>query len=202
MPTEQEKYDALVVTRAQLAQIYGKTTETIGVWKEHGLPVLDRRGNKNAVLFYLPDVVQWRESYVMDSDTLSAQAEKARLDKFRANKAEIEYHIALGELVDVNMVTKCWSGYISDCVARLMSLPNKLGPVVFGVKTIPKAVELIRSELHDCVSELAGLKPTDYIGLDTKVVEIATDIESKRMGRQKPKVKSRGKRGAGEVANK
>ena len=202
MPTEQEKYDALVVTRAQLAQIYGKTTETIGVWKEHGLPVLDRRGNKNAVLFYLPDVVQWRESYVMDSDTLSAQAEKARLDKFRANKAEIEYHIALGELVDVNMVTKCWSGYISDCVARLMSLPNKLGPVVFGVKTIPKAVELIRSELHDCVSELAGLKPTDYIGLDTKVVEIATDIESKRMGRQKQKVKSGGKRGAGKVANK
>ena len=189
MPTEQEKYDALVVTRAQLAQIYGKTTETIGVWKEHGLPVLDRRGNKNAVLFYLPDVVQWRESYVMDSDTLSAQAEKARLDKFRANKAEIEYHIALGELVDVNMVTKCWSGYISDCVARLMSLPNKLGPVVFGVKTIPKAVELIRSELHDCVSELAGLKPTDYIGLDTKVVEIATDIESKRMGRSKSKTK-------------
>ena len=201
MSSEQEKYDALVVTRSQIAQIYGKTTDTIGTWQGHGMPVLDESRGK-ARLSYLPDVVQWRESYVQGSDVLSAQAEKARLDKFRANKAELEYHIALGELVDVNMVTKCWSGYIGDCVARLMSLPNKLGPVVFGVKTIPKAVEMIRAELHDCVSELAGLKPTDYIGLDTKVVEIATDIESKRVGRPKQKVKPGVKRGAGKVANK
>ena len=196
MSTEQEKYDALVVTRAQLAQIYGKTTGTIGVWMEHGLPALDKRGNKNAVLFYLPDVVQWRESYVLGSDTLSAQAEKARLDKFRANKVELEYHVSLSKLIDTEVVVKCISGYISDCVARLMSLPNKLGPVVFGATTIPKAVKLIRTELHDCVSELGELKPSDYIESDPKILAVATDIESKRMGRPKPKVKPRGKRRA------
>ena len=201
MSSEQEKYDALVVTRSQIAQIYGKTTDTIGTWQGHGMPVLDESRGK-ARLSYLPDVVQWRESYVQGSDVLSAQAEKARLDKFRANKAELDYHVSLGKLIDTEVVTKMMTGYISDCVARLMSLPNKLGPVVFGVKTIPKAVELIRSELHDCVSELAGLKPTDYIGLDTKVVEIATDIESKRMGRSKSKTKPRSKRRTRKVANK
>ena len=202
MPTDQEKHDALVVTRTQLAQIYGKTIETIGVWRGHGMPALDKRGNRNAVLFYLPDVVQWREGYVLGSDVLSAQAEKARLDKFRANKAEIEYHIALGELVDVNKVTRIMSGYVADCVARLMSIPNKLAPVMFGSKTIPKAEKLIRAELHDCVSELAGLKPADYIELDTKVVEVATDIESKRVGRPIPTAKPGRKRRARKVANK
>ena len=196
MHSEQEKYDALVITRTQLAQIFGKTTKTISTWQAYGMPSLDKRGKANTRLFYLPEAIQWREHYVQGSDVLSAQAEKARLDKFRANKAELEYHLLLGELVNVNLVTKCWSGYISDCVARLMSLPNKLGPVVFGVKTIPKAVELIRAELHDCVSELAELKPTDYLGLDTKVVAVATDIEPKRVGRPKSKAKPRGKRRA------
>lgn len=201
MPTAKEKYDALVVTSAQLAQIYGKTVETIGIWKGHGMPVLDEvRGR--AKLFYLPDVVQWREGYVQGSDVLSAQAEKARLDKFRANKAEIEYHQMLGKLVDAETFSGMTSAYISDCVARLMSMPNKLAPIVFGAKTIPKAEKLIRTELHDCVSELAGLKPTDYIGLTAKGVEAPTDIESKRVGRQKQKAKSGGKRGARKVANK
>ena len=182
MPTEKEKYDALVVTRTQIAQIYGKTADTIGVWRGHGMPTLDERGEKNAVLFYLPDVVQWRERYVQGSEVLSAQAEKARLDKFRANKAELDYHVSLGKLIDAEVVTKMMFGYISDCVARLMSLPNKLCPVVFGVKTIPKAVELIRSELHDCVSELSELDPTDYITVGDEVVEAAALIESERVG--------------------
>ena len=108
MPTEKEKYDALVVTRAQIAQIYGKTAETIGIWMGHGLPVLDEMRGR-AKLFYLPDVVQWRESYVQGSEVLSAQAEKARLDKFRANKAELEYHLLLSELAVTSDVTKCIS---------------------------------------------------------------------------------------------
>jgi hypothetical protein len=150
----------------------------------------------------LPDVAQWRERYVLGSDVLSAQSEKARLDKFRANKAEIEYHQMLGKLVDAETFSRMTSSYISDCVARLMSLPNKLGPVVFGAATIPKAVKLIRTELHDCVSELAGLRPTDYIGLAAKGVEAATDIKPKRVGRPKSKAKPRGKRRTRKVANK
>ena len=63
-----------------------------------------------------------------------------------------------------------------------MALPNKLGHVVFGVKTIPQAVELIRSELHDCVSELSELDPTDYITVGDEVVEAAAVIESERVG--------------------
>ena len=196
MPTETEKYNELVVTRTQLARIYGKTIETIGVWRGHGLPSLDERGKRNAVLFYLPDVIQWREQYVQGSDVLSAQAEKARLDKYRANKAELEYHLLLSELAPTSDVIKCISGYIADCVARLMSIPNKLGPVVFGAATIPKAVKLIRAELYDCVSELAELNPSDYIESDPKIVAAAGDIESKRVGRQKQKAKPRGKRSA------
>ena len=201
MISKQEKFNALVVTRAQLVQIYGKTTKTIGTWMGHGLPALDESRGR-ARLFYLPDVIQWRESYVQGSDTLSAQAEKARVDKFRADKLEIELDIAVGKVADVNLVTSMVSGHIAECVARLMSLPGKMAPVAFGAKTIAKAEKLIRTELYECVSELAELEPTDYIQQNKEVVEAAANIKSKRVGRQKQKAKSRGKRGAGEVADK
>lgn len=137
-----------------------------------------------------------------DPNNLSAQAEKARLVKFQANKAELEYHLLLGEIARSSDVIKCVSGYIADCVARLMSMPNKLGPIVFGAKTIPKTVDIIRTELNECVSELAGLNPDDYIKTDPKIVAIAASAKSKRVVRSKSKTKPRRKRGTGTVANK
>jgi len=200
--TKEQQYEILAMTKIQLSKIYGKTGQAIDQWREHGMPMMDEVGPNNTHLFWLPDVVAWRERFIRGSDVLSAQAEKGRLDKYRANKAELEYNLMLGNLVETDEVTKAVAGYITDCVSRLMSLPNKLAPIVFGAKTIPKAEALIRGELYDAVSELRDLKPNDYIERDNKVMETATNIESKRMGRQTSKVKPRGKRRTGKVADK
>jgi hypothetical protein len=54
----------------------------------------------NYKYIYLPDVIQWRERYSLGSDTLTAQTEKARLNKFRTNKIELEYNAMLGKTIE------------------------------------------------------------------------------------------------------
>lgn len=150
--------EKLILNRKDLAEIFGKSTNTITAWLTKGCPTLPKRGSE--LQLDLAEVIKFRETYLKGSDSINAQKEKARLDKARADRAELEYSVMVRNKVDLAYVETVMMNLISTCCSRFKSLPKKMAPVVFGCKTIPKTEEAIRSGIYDCMDELKKL-PAD-----------------------------------------
>src|SRR5688572_1398209 len=120
--------EALFVTRLQLAKIFGKDPRTIARWLEEGMPVAQPgRGGKPS-LFDVGACVRWviqREvaAVMPDSEGVSPQQERARLDRQRREEIELRLKQRRGELVTVEEVARDFADCATAVKARLRRVP-------------------------------------------------------------------------------
>ncbi len=141
------------VTCNQLTGWTGKAYRTIkGRLNDAGLEP-ERSGNK---LLY--DSAEALEAIFTtgtpDGDNLDLQQERAKLAKKQAEKAELQIAQMKGQLVDVDEVSEAWTKYISNCRAKLLSMPAKISAEVVGAD-LAATQNIIKREVYAALTELS-----------------------------------------------
>lgn len=121
---------------------------------------------------------------------LNPAAEKARLDKARADIAEIELEKRRGETVTVSAVAQVWSDICTNLKTRLRSIPTKAAPMLAAEKRAEDCKDILSKFIDEALTELAddpdyglGEGPGD---LETDIAdpEAASPADGKRVGRR------------------
>ena len=159
------------LNQQQIAFICGVTSRSVRDWAD---APRNSDGTYNAQEF-----IAW---FVQRSSGGDGEREfnnqRERLAAAQAEKVETENRLRRGELADTKQIIEMWSGILAAVRAKLLSMPNKLGPQLVNNNDPAAIVNRIRSEVYAALDELSG--DTSENPLDT---EAATKIDGEPMGR-------------------
>ena len=79
-----------------------------------------------------------------------------RLLKAQADLAEIEKQKQQGELIAKQEVKKNWLSILSVLKSKLLSMPNKVAPVVMTYKNVNEVKLILKDKIYDTLHEIAG----------------------------------------------
>ena len=85
-------------------------------------------------------------------DENNLDSEKARHERLKADKTEIEVGRMRGEYVNINDVARLWTDLHGVVVNRLVNLPKKLAPMLVMIETPDAAEEIIERDLRDALN--------------------------------------------------
>ena len=131
------------------------------------------------------------------------QAERTRLTKAQADKAEIEAAELARELVRTEDVKLTWGELVAAVRAKLLSLPSKLAPLLAPPGKVAEAQALAETMVHEALSELAGSGlPANRArsgGFGAVDAGAAAKVDGEPVGGSLPAAVKRVKRGARKV---
>jgi len=126
---------------------------------------------------------------------------RTRLTKARAEMAEKENAQLDSKLIPADDAKQAWSAMVANARARLLSIPNKIAPIVCAAETINEAREIIKTEIYEALNELADveiktinpIRPVESESDEfdgSEDVEITTESNSKQVGRSESETQS------------
>lgn len=126
---------------------------------------------------------------------------RTRLTKARAEMAEKENAQLDSKLIPADDAKQAWSAMVANARSRLLSIPNKIAPIVCAAETINEAREIIKIEIYEALNELADveiktinpIRPVESESDEfdgSEDVEITTESNGEQMGRPEQKVES------------
>lgn len=90
---------------------------------------------------------------------LDLNAEKKRLTKLQADKAERELRKLEGDLVPADQIQKTWTNLVMNFRAQILSLPTKLAVELGSCETAAEREALIKKGLYRALDELSKYDP-------------------------------------------
>ncbi len=90
-------------------------------------------------------------------DASSFSAARTRRELCKAALAEIQLRRLKDELIPVEEVLAIWTHHILDCRSKLLRLPSKMAPLIFGLKTLPEMKKALDNEIRKALEELAAI---------------------------------------------
>lgn len=141
---------------------------------------------------------EWRIKTVLaalakeDGVALNPQAEKARLDKARADIAEIELDKRRGDVASLMVVSQVWADICINLKTRLRAIPTKAAPLLAAASQAEECKEILSTFIDEALTELAenlvyGLEESPADGADDlDEPEAAAASDGERVGRRKP----------------
>lgn len=126
---------------------------------------------------------------------------RTRLTKARAEMAEKENAQLDSKLIPADDAKQAWSAMVSNARARLLSIPNKIAPIVCAAETINEAREIIKTEIYEALNELADveiktinpIRPVESESDEfdsSEDLEIATQSNGEQVGRSESETES------------
>lgn len=106
------------------------------------------------------DQPAWRIKTVLrlkeleEGQGLNPIAEKARLDKARADIAEIELSKRRGETVALSSVASMWGDMLINLKTRLRSIPTKAAPLVAAEADADECKDILSKFVDEALTEL------------------------------------------------
>jgi phage terminase Nu1 subunit (DNA packaging protein) len=91
-----------------------------------------------------------------DGQAYDYEAERARLTKAQADKAEMERDELRGALVRVPSVESHWQGMVASMRARLLSLPSKVAAQVAGPDRLQEVQERVQTLVYEALEEISA----------------------------------------------
>lgn len=85
-------------------------------------------------------------------------AHRTRLIKGRADLIEMEKAQALGELIPAQDVEKAWVDVLTNCRAKLLSIPTKTAPEVFAADSLTEVKATLKTAVNEALLELSNVK--------------------------------------------
>jgi phage terminase Nu1 subunit (DNA packaging protein) len=196
-----------LVNKAELADIVGKSQQTLTTWQKQGMPihVAGTRGQEN--LYDTVEVIDWLvrrtlEKVVIgdDGETIVYEVEKARLTKAQANHEELKVEVLKGDLIRSEVVERVQGGMVSSFRARCLSLPTKAAPQLLGLDET--AIETALTDyIYEALEELSDFDPGAYIPQGGSAGEAAAEADDQPVGGLEPGTQQRGKRRTRTVAH-
>ena len=152
-----------MVNKTELAEILGKTPQTLTTWQGNGMPfkLAGKRGTSNE--YDTAEVIQWmirrdieKLSVNTDGNVYDLEAERSRLTHHQANKTALEEQVLRGDLIPVEKVIAVWSGQLSNMKAKLLSMPSKASPFISPISNIGEIRDYLTNEIYEVLDELAN----------------------------------------------
>jgi len=146
--------------RVQLAAIFDVTERTILDWTRDGMPVQaeNQRGKGNE--YRMIDCVIWLIQ--REYDRLTRETAKDRLDRTRADIAQIELAEKLGLVARVDELESNWVRDVMACKSELLNLGPRLAAKLTAVLGVEVNDELITGEVEKALAKLVeGGEPAE-----------------------------------------
>lgn len=111
---------ALIVTRAELAQLLAVRPDRVTKYVAEGMPVLATGGGRGKqTTFDLAAVLPW----LLQRRTGTLDAARERFFRLQADRIEQDLRRRAGELVEARDVERRWAGMVTAARERLLALP-------------------------------------------------------------------------------
>lgn len=154
----------MIVNKHQLAQIIGRSE----VWitqaqKQSDFPVLERQLGRRGSKYETADVIHWMnkknvDNFLGDAGAIDIEEAKRRKIAAEAALAETELERVRGTLVEVEAIEKAWSELVSNCRAKLLSIPAKASPEVYGAESLADVKLVLKNAIVEALNELSDLQ--------------------------------------------
>ena len=102
--------------------------------------------------------------------------QKLRLTKNQADHKEIEVAVLSNRLVHSDDVIDTWQNLIANSRSKLLNIPAKVTHQVLGLKSYADVEDLITTEVHEALNELANSGLPKDIGDDLATVN--SDVQA------------------------
>ena len=89
-------------------------------------------------------------------------AERARLARAQADKAEMEVAALEGRLVPAESVEKTWLVLATSFRSRMVAMPGKLAHQLAAIQSPAEAEDFIRKSIYEALDELSNFHPQQY----------------------------------------
>ena len=152
------KDDFSYVSINQLVTLTGKTSRTL----KKILADVEPSSQEAGSILYIPSEVL---PIIYDerrgcgnggpSHDLNPIQEKARLDKLKADKVQIEIDVLKETLIPIERVEQSWSKLVSAFRSKILAMPSKLSPRVCAVKEIKEVEKILKAEVNEALTELS-----------------------------------------------
>ena len=114
----------------------------------------------------------------------SAQAEKARLDKLRADVVELDLAQKRGELIPTETVIDMLVPLISNIRTKLIAIPSKAAPVVMQCRAEFEVQTELKRLINESLEDITNTDAMVILGDNAaKVANAAAQLEGERVGR-------------------
>jgi len=156
-----------------------------GVLPREGRAKFDIDAIRLAYIRHIRDVAGGRKS---DSDAPELTAERARLTRAQASKAEMELAALEGILVPAEDVEKVWGSLTSSFRSRMISLPGKFAHQCAAMTNAAEVEALLRESIYEALNEISQTKPEqsdldENSRKDSEEIEAAATSEGESVGR-------------------
>jgi phage terminase Nu1 subunit (DNA packaging protein) len=91
---------------------------------------------------------------VCQAEAVNPAREKARLDRLRADKVELDLSAQRETLVHVDEVSQEWRKISAEMQAHLLAFPVRAAPLIVGCKRMPVAKSILEKEVYACLESL------------------------------------------------
>ena len=106
---------------------------------------------------------------------------KNKLLKAKAELAEIEKMKATGELIPKEEVKRTWLELVQKVKQKLLSIPNKVAPVVVTVKSINEIKLILQEKIYEALYEITS--DDKGVGKDDESNKTTAKSNNKSVGR-------------------
>lgn len=157
-----EKY----ISSSDLAKVLRLTTQRVNqLAKEQ---ILKREADGK---FDLSDAVVKYFTFKFKTDEeINYARQHARLEKAKADMAEIELAEHEGSLLHAAEVEQAMASMILNCKSRLLSIPSKCSPRIIGQKSLAIVSDILRKEVYQALSELHEMPAEQMLNAPTEDV--------------------------------
>ena len=177
-----------------IAQLLKLTERRVQQLVKDGILPRPVQGNYDAIAC-VHGYIDYLRKLVAGSGELTLTDERTRLTKYQADLAERELKKSDGELIDTRRAMKIWAEVVMIVKQRLLGLSSRLAPLVATSQSLPEIKERIDSAIYEVLNEFSnpdlgriGRAESGKGGIE--IVQTATKIDRKPVGRRKPKAKS------------
>ena len=143
---------ARLLTISGLEQELGKDRRTIGRILE-GIPPDGKASGRDA--WFIKTFLRAFDNSG-DGQALDGAAEKARLDRAKANLAELDLAQKEGRLVPASAIEKAWGSIATEIRTRLMSIPASTAPRITGKMSTVEIEAIIREQVDEALNAISG----------------------------------------------
>lgn len=149
------------VNQAELASIFGVSTNTIRSWDRQGCPTETKGARGQAFTYNTASVIDWREAQILLAATGTASAMDyldARRRKMIADArlAEIELDLKEGAVVEIETIADAVVREYATARNKLLGIPTKIAPRLAPLRD-PNAVRAaLEAEIVLALNELTA----------------------------------------------
>ena len=148
-------YETTSVTKKQIADLFRIHVNTVDGWIRAGLP---HRKDGRIYLFDLSDVISWHHQFISSTPgELPSHAEaQRRKEYYQSELKRLQFETAEGLLLNKERLIQIWHVLVGTMRSRLLAMPSKLTPMLFGCKAKPEMFVCLKKSIDEALDELAN----------------------------------------------